>query len=47
LNNIGENGAKYLSEGISKCVTLASLNLELFSNNIGENGAKNLGEGIS
>jgi len=42
-----ENGAKYLVEGIAKCVTLTSLNLNLYGNNIGENGAKHLGEGIA
>jgi len=44
---IGENGAKYLGEGIAKCVTLTSLNLNLENNVIGENGAKYLGEGIA
>jgi len=37
-NSIGENGAKYLGEGIAKCVTLTSLNLFLNNNSIGENG---------
>jgi len=47
-NNIGENGAKFLGEGVSKCVTLTSLILILnVNNNIGDNGAKYLGEGIS
>ena len=46
-NDIGENGAQYLGEGISKCVTLTSLDLNLWENSIGEKGAKNLGEGIS
>ena len=44
---IGDNGAKYLGEEISKCVTLTSLDLNLSDNNIGDNGAKDLGEGIS
>jgi len=29
MNGIRENGAKYLGEGISKCVALVSLNLDL------------------
>jgi len=37
-NAIGENGAKYLGEGIAKCVTLTSLDLNLTRNTIGENG---------
>jgi len=41
------NGAKYLGEGIAKCVTLTSLNLNFRNNNIGDNGAKYLGEGIA
>jgi len=36
-----------LGEAISRCVTLISLNLQLFNNRIGEIGAKNLGEAIS
>jgi len=40
-------GAKLLVEGITRCVTLTSLCLELFENGLGENGAKYLGEGIS
>jgi len=43
---IDENDAKYLGEEISKCVTLTSLNLNLWDNSIGANGAKYLGEGI-
>jgi len=27
--NIGENGVKYLGEGIAKCVTLTSLKIKL------------------
>jgi len=30
----------HLGEGIVKCVTLTSLNLDLWKNSIGENGAK-------
>jgi len=37
----------YLGEGISKYVTLTSLNLNLGENSIGENGAKYLGVGIA
>ena len=33
-----DNGVKYLGEGISKCVTLNSLNLDLSINYIGDNG---------
>jgi len=36
-NCISENGAKYLGEEISKCVTLIFLNLSLGSNKIGHN----------
>ena len=43
---IGENGAKYLGEGIAKCATLTPLILLLTNNRIDENGAKYLGEGI-
>jgi len=43
-NSIGDNGAKYLGEGISKCVTLTSFNLNLSENRIDENGAKYLGK---
>jgi len=43
---LGDNGAKYL-EGIYKCATLTSLNLNLVSNFISKNGAKYLGRGIS
>ena len=46
-NQNGENGVKYLGEGISKCVTLTSLDLYLIGNSIGDNDAKYLGEGIS
>jgi len=46
-NSIGEKGATYFGEGISKCVILTSLNLNLSYNRIGENGVKYLGEGIS
>ena len=46
VNQIGDSGAKYLGEGIAKCVTLTSLNLYLHDNRIGDNGAKYLGEGI-
>jgi len=38
-NSIGENGAKYLEEGFSKCATLDSLNINLYDNRIGDNGA--------
>ena len=41
------NDAKYLGEAISKCVTFASLNLNLNYNSIDDNGAKYLGEAIS
>jgi len=34
-------------EGIAKCVTLTSLNLNLSDNRIGENGTKYLAEGIA
>ena len=44
---IGENGAKYLGEGIAKCVTLTSLDLNLDCNGICDYGAKYLGEGIA
>ena len=47
MNQIGDSGAKYLGEGIAKCVTLTSLDLDLSDNSIGENGAKHLGEGIA
>ena len=33
-NCVSENGSKYLAEGISKCVTLICLNLNLRSNRI-------------
>jgi len=46
-NSVGDNGAKYLGEKISKCVTLTSLELNLSDNSIGEKGAKYLIEGIS
>jgi len=46
-NIIGDNGAKYLGEGIAKCDTLTSLDLYLNSNNIMENGGKYLGEEIT
>jgi len=46
-NIISETGVNNLGKGISKCVILASLNLNLMGNNIGQNGAKYLGEGIS
>ena len=36
-NSIGQKGAKYLVEGIAKCVTLTSLNIDLRYNRIGEN----------
>ena len=36
----------YLGEGIAKCATLTSLNLDLSCNRIDEDGAKYLGEGI-
>jgi len=35
-----------LGEGIAKCITLTSLNLNLYNNSIEGNGAKHLGEGI-
>ena len=44
---MSDNGAKYLGEGISKCVTLTSLDINLKSNNIGVNGSTYLGKGIS
>jgi len=37
----------HLGEGIAKCVTLTSLNLNLYNNSIEDNGAKHLGEGIA
>jgi len=46
-NSIGESGAKYLGEGIAKCVTFTSLNLNLGSIRIDDTGAKYLGEGIA
>ena len=46
-NRIGNNGAKDLGEGISKCVILSTLKLNLLKNKIGESGGKYLGEGIS
>jgi len=39
-----DNGAKYLGEGIAKCVTLTSLNLDLRWTRIGENGNRILRE---
>ena len=39
-NSIGDNGAKYLREGISKCVTLTSFNLDLRENKVGDDGYK-------
>ena len=42
-NSIGENGAKYLGEGISKCVTLTSFNLNLRENKVGDYGSKYIG----
>jgi len=39
-NSIGDNGAKYLGEGISKCVTLTSFNLDLRENKVGDDGYK-------
>ena len=45
-NQNDENDAKFLGEGIAKCVTLTSLKLILINNNIGENGAKCIIEGI-
>ena len=47
MKKIGDNETKNLGEGISKCVTLTSLNLNLNYNSIRDNGAKYLGEGIS
>ena len=46
-NQIDDNGAKCLGEGIAKCVTLTSLKLLLSNNRIGLSGAKYLGEGIA
>ena len=46
-SNISENGIKYLGEAISKCVTIAALNVNLCYNSIGDNSVKYLGEGIS
>jgi len=37
-NSINANGAKYLGEGISKCVTLTSLDLTLSDNGIDNHG---------
>ena len=45
-NEIGNNGAKYLGEGISKCVNLTSLHLNLFGSSIDANGFKYLVKGI-
>jgi len=39
-NSIGENGAKYLGEEISKYVPLTFLNLKLRRNRIGHNGKR-------
>jgi len=39
MNSVGDNGAKYLGEGISKCVTLNFLNLNLRKNSVGHYGA--------
>ena len=41
---IGDNGAKYLGKGISKCITLTSLDLNLSENSISDNGSKYLGK---
>lgn len=41
--HIGDNGAMYLEEGISKCATLSPLILNLENKRICENGAKDLG----
>ena len=46
-NEIDEKEVKQLGEGIAKCATLSSLNLDLSSNSIGDNGAMHLGEGIA
>ena len=37
-NRIREYGAKYLGEGIARCVPLTSLNINLEGNSIGGNG---------
>ena len=37
----------YLGEGISKCIALTILKMNLISNKIGDSGAKYLGERIS
>ena len=44
---MGDNGAKYLGEGIERCVNLTSLNLNLKDNSFGDKGAKFFGEGIA
>jgi len=44
---IDEKYAKYLGEGIAKCITLTSLILNLDGNSIDDNCAKYLGEGIA
>ena len=48
-NNIGDDGAKYLSSSISKITNLGSLTLTLtlINNNIVEVGAKDLSSSIS
>jgi len=43
---IGDNGAKNVGKGFSKCVALTSLIIELGRNNIGEYAGMHLGEGI-
>ena len=42
-----KEAAWYLGEGIAKCATLTSLDLNLWDNRIGENGAKSWGEEIA
>ena len=45
-NNIGENGAKMLSNSLGKITKITSLNLNFYGNDIGDNGTKFLAEGI-
>ena len=46
FNNIGENGAKYLSNGIEKLINITDLNIILNFNIIGNKGAKFLSNSI-
>ena len=46
FNNIGENGAKYLSNGIEKLINITDLIIELYHNVIGNKGAKFLSNSL-